>query len=183
MNEFSPYLLRKLLRYEPETGKLYWLERSIDVYPEGKRITPALVAKWNKAFAGREAFTASHNQGYRVGRIFDHAYLAHRIIFAIVDGRFVEFIDHINGDRADNRWINLREATRKENQRNMKKPKTNKSGYVGVSQHRDGRWKAQIHADYKGHFLGFYSSLDDALTARRAAERLLGFHKNHGRQG
>ncbi len=193
MNEFSGYavkrggqlmhpdLLRKLLRYDPETGKLFWLHRSIDLYPGDKKTSEALVQTWNAAFAGKEAFTATNNQGYNVGRIFDRGYLAHQIIFAIVEGRFAEFIDHVSGDRADNRWINLREATRAENQRNMKIPSHNTSGIMGVSQRHNGKWRAQIHIGGKGYHLGLYSTKEDAITARRAAEKILGFHKNHGR--
>jgi HNH endonuclease len=90
-------------------------------------------------------------------------------------------IDHINGDRSDNRWENLRDATHAENHRNMRISKRNTSGRVGVSWGKaQQQWQAYISMDGKLLHLGFFGSWDDASSAREAAERHLGFHANHG---
>ena len=87
-------------------------------------------------------------------------------------------VDHIDGNRSNNRWANLREATRKTNARNMKRPSNNTSAVAGVSWHKKaGKWRAFL----AGKHLGLFVSKSDATRARKTAERKLGFHPNHGR--
>ena len=81
-------------------------------------------------------------------------------------------IDHINGVKDDNRFKNLREATRTENIRNQKLPRVdNASGVAGVSWYKKyGKWVARIQVHGKRISLGYFSNLCDAVTARKAAE-------------
>lgn len=172
----SPEVLRQLLRYDPETGKLFWRERPVTFFN-----LPRDCSAWNARYAGREALTTTV-KGYRSGTLFDRAVYAHRVALAIHAGEWPEVVDHINGDKQDNRISNLRAVRFVENMRNLPTPITNTSGDMGVhfSVARQ-KWVASIGADGRSIFLGHYDSQRDATIARRAAEKALQFHANHGR--
>lgn len=177
----EPSEVRSLLRYEPDTGKLYWLERGVSLF-RGKYPAQRSCRSWNARNAGKEAFTAVGASGYREGRIHNRIYRAHRVIWAIAHGEWPEQVDHINGDRADNRLVNLRAVTRFQNARNTKLPITNTSGVMGVERHVGGtRWRARIKVNRRQIHLGYFVELSDAIAARKAAEKKYGFHANHGR--
>ena len=163
--------LRNLLDYDPETGLLRWKPR-----PENK-------TGWDKHTAGKQAFTARNSSGYNIGAIYGSPYVAHRVIWVIVHGHWPSGqVDHINGVRDDNRIENLRDVSAAENHRNKAKSKNNTSGCVGVIWDASKcRWKARITVDYRTTNLGNFKDKADAMSARAAAERRFGFHKNHGR--
>jgi hypothetical protein len=95
----------------------------------------------------------------------------HRLILPITNG----VIDHINGNKLDNRKANLRVATHAENMRNRKIQKNNKSGYRGVHQKKDGYWYAQIKINGEQIFLGAYKSAEQAADAyNKKAEEAYG---------
>lgn len=164
--------LRKLLAYNPDTGELTWLPR--------KNVRKC----WNRRYAGHPALACVHSDGYRKGRLHRKLLRAHRVAWAIHHGRWPALdLDHINGDRSDNRISNLRQVTRSENQRNMRLPSDNKSGVIGVywSTARQ-KWVAEIRdADGKKKHLGVFEDLKAAADVRKAAEAEHGYHKNHGR--
>jgi hypothetical protein len=162
--------LRKRLRYEPETGKLYWLDH--DGMPNW----------WRSKNSAREAFTANHNKGYRCGRVDKQKLLAHRVIWALAHGEWPDSqIDHINGDKIDNRLANLRDVSAAENRKNVSKQSNNTSGACGVCWYaRDGKWQAQIKIGGKQRYLGRFATRDAAIAARLAASRELGFTDRHG---
>jgi hypothetical protein len=82
-----------------------------------------------------------------------------------------DLVDHRDRNKANNAWLNLREATNAENCRNIGKPKRNTSGVLGVGWHkRIGKWQAAIRVDRKLLSLGYYTDLDEAAAVRRAAE-------------
>ena len=83
------------------------------------------------------------------------------------------FVDHINGDRLDNRRGNLRFANNAENMRNRTKlPAHNASGVIGVGWYKKtGRWKARITVNYKDIHLGYFTSFEDAVAVRKQAEK------------
>jgi len=139
---------------------------------------------WQSRSEGKEAMTCVGGHGYKMGSIFQRQYLAHRVIWAIMTGAWPErHIDHINGDKLDNRWSNLRDVTRKENMRNRRISSNNRSGCHGVSKTRDGEsWRARIHTSKGELWIGVFQSLDDAIIARKKAEQKHGYHKNHGRR-
>lgn len=170
-------LLRKLLRYDPETGKLYWRERPREMFQCDRSCSV-----WNAKYAGGEAFTADNNSGYRHGRIFRCAYVAHRIAWKIFYGHDPDEIDHINGVRDDNRIANLRNVDHKVNGRNVTMCKRNTSGITGVSWNtRNNNWRAYIKTPEKVIYLGSFSNIEDAAKARAKAEKKYGYHPNHGR--
>jgi hypothetical protein len=107
---------------------------------------------------------------------------AHRVAWALCYDRWpAEQLDHVNGAKADLRIRNLREVTNAENGRNQRRSAANKSGRIGVHWHKgDRRWRASIGLDGRPCYLGSFVSFDEACAAREAAERIFGFHENHG---
>lgn len=172
--------LLQLLRYEPDTGKLFWRERDVSLFPAKAALRSiALCRLWNARYAYQEAFT-SLNDGYRHGSIMGSNYKAHRVIWRMVTGCAPDQIDHINGNRADNRIENLRDVSLPENARNRQLPVNNTSGVIGVYFWKKGEieyWVAQVGEKQSKYFQTF----DDAVAARKAAEIEYGFHGNHGR--
>lgn len=168
----SAELLPTLFSCDFSTGELIWKERDPATFRKA--------ATFNKQFAGRPALTAL-NKGYRCGRLFDRMVQAHRVVFALAHGRWpVGQVDHIDGNPANNRLDNLREVTNAENHRNERRPRNNTSGVAGVGLRGD-RWRAHIKVNFRQIHLGVFSSKEEAIEARRRAEREYGFHKNHGR--
>lgn len=168
MNRIDPKELNKLLRYDAETGKLFWLPR------ENKQ--------WTGRYAGKEALTALRGDGYKCGNIRGRMYAAHRVIVAIETGKWPDEVDHINGDKLDNRIANLRSVNATENRRNMKRRKDNSTGVCGVYYiSQTGMWNVKIGVAGKKIHVGNYADLNEAISARSDAEQAHGFHPNHGR--
>ena len=151
--------------FEYRDGKLYW------------SIKPSVAVS-----CGSEAGHISEN-GYIRFRCKGRNYMAHRIIWEMINGQINEGveIDHINHKKTDNRIENLRPVSKADNMKNQPKSSRNKSGVVGVRfNQRRGFWEADIRVNRKLHHLGLYSSMDDAISARIDAVKMYGFHKNHG---
>jgi hypothetical protein len=92
------------------------------------------------------------------------------------------FIDHINGIRDDNRIINLRVVSVRDNAKNRRPNSEKRSGLPhGVSLKRNGRYFAQIQEGRKGRHLGYFATPEEAAAAYKIARDALGFHENHGR--
>ncbi len=121
------------------------------------------------------------NNGYLIISINGENYKAHRLAWLYVYGEMPKQLDHINGDKIDNRILNLRDVEHSENMKNRKKPITNTSGTIGVYwDKKNCRWYAMIMVDGKNKFLGRFTDYSEAVNARKNAEVLYGFHKNHG---
>lgn len=173
----SPADLRRLLRFDAETGTLYWLERPREYCP-----TDAEHKRWNTAFAGKQAL--NHRSGdYRRGAILGQNYMAHRVIWALAYGEWPrEDIDHIDGNPSNNRLDNLRAVTTTENQRNKSIPVTNTSGCLGVRWVEEKqKYRVEVGEDGKRKHIGFYADKLNAMIARDAASRALGYASGHGR--
>lgn len=170
-------LLRKLLDYDPETGTLTWLPRPIESFA-----TVGAGKVWNKCFAGKKAFAHLDGTGYRAGTLLNKTYTAHRIIWKLVYGEDPTYIDHIDQDKLNNALSNLRNVTATESNRNLPMNPRNTSGVTGVMFHkRRGKWVAQMKGwRGKSSFIGSYATKQEAVEARRNAEKLLGYHPNHG---
>lgn len=99
-------------------------------------------------------------------------YLMHRLIIGAKKG---EFVDHINGNKLDNRRSNLRLSSKSQNRCNTRTPISNTSGYKGVSWHkRQKKWHAQVKMNGKNHHIGYY---DDPEKAHQAyLEKAKGLH-------
>lgn len=167
----SPQQLRAMINYDPETGAATWRKRhDVD-------------NRWNARLVGKPALNKLHPDGYRVGRVMGRDLLLHRVVWAIYHGAWpTGQIDHVNGDKSDNRIKNLRDVCGAENMRNQKRPRNNSSGHIGVYWHcASKRWRAQIMVREKQKYLGSFINIMDAIAARKTAEHLHGFHENHGR--
>lgn len=164
--------LRKIIDHDPETGALVWKSR------------PLGPASWNTRYAGTSAMAAtSGHQGYRAGFINRTKYYAHRVMWALHYGEWPKTgIDHIDGDRSNNRVSNLRLADCVENGRNASRSTRNTSGRTGVFKVSNTRWTARIGVAGRYIVLGSFCSFAAACEAREKAERSHGFHKNHGRE-
>src|SRR5687768_10767115 len=103
--------VRSRIDYDPDTGTLTWKRR-----PERNSIDKM----WNTRFSGLD-ITHHNSTGHIHFGLDGKNYLGHRIAWLIVNGEWPRGdIDHINGVRDDNRWTNLREATRSQNASNAK---------------------------------------------------------------
>lgn len=143
-----------------------------------------LRAWWNAEYADCEAFVCVDVRGYKGGAIFDVTFRAHRVIWAMVHGKWPEDeIDHINHDKADNRIENLRDVTRQENCRNRSMNSNNTSGTTGVHWSNASKiWVARIKIGGGALVhIGSFKNKQDAIDARKAAEIKYGFHLNHGK--
>lgn len=179
MNHISPEELRKLLRYDAETGALTWLPRPATMFRTARDCRA-----WNTRYSNKPAMTSDNGIGYRVGKIGRRLYCAHRVAWTIIHGRWPDGqIDHMNGIRSDNRLTNLREVTASENAKNTSMRAANKSGHTGVFwDRRKGKWSASMRSNGKSYFLGYFTEIEDAVAARSLAESGHGFHQNHGRR-
>lgn len=172
----DPELLRKLLRYDPDTGKLFWLPRPVEMFASvgaGKT--------WNTKHADQEAGSPC-DRGYLRIKVYGRMISCHRIAWLLHTGHWPSAeIDHINGNTSDNRIINLRDVLPCVNLRNAKKRLNNTSGKTGVYLHKkSGKWMASIGIGGKLKHIGLYASIDEAIQARAKAEVGLGFTKRHG---
>jgi hypothetical protein len=106
---------------------------------------------------------------------------AHRVIWSLCNGEIPKgmTIDHIDGNKGNNKIENLRCVTHQENLKNVRRLRTNTSGVVGV-RFLHKAWRARIVLNNKDIHLGTYTSKDDAIQARAIANILCGFHLNHG---
>ncbi len=165
MTELTQEYLKEILHYDPNTGVWSWNVRR------------------GKVRAGDVAGT-DHGEGYRSIMIDYKRYLAHRLAFVYMIGRFpADQADHINQDKSDDRWFNLREVDNQTNLRNQRIRKINTSGIMGVSWHkRDKIWQARIVVDGVILHLGGFKDKAEAAKARAAADIKYGFHPNHGSQ-
>jgi hypothetical protein len=140
--------LKEFLHYNQEMGVFTWVKSKGAV--KANSIAGTVMKK-----------------GYIRIKVSGGIYLAHRLAWLYVYGEMPkDQLDHINNDKADNRITNLREANNYQNQYNKPKQPSNKSGYKGVSFHKDtGKWQAQIRVQGVNKYIGLF---DTALEASLA---------------
>jgi hypothetical protein len=160
--------LRELLVYEPETGIFWWRRQSNATGP-----TLGVRERWANQRAG--ALTV---QGYSIINVDGERFRSVRLAWLYMTGEWpTNHIDHINGDPADDRWVNLREATRSENMANAKLIRTNNtSGARGVSWNkRLEKWHARVNFERRLYHCGYFNSFEEAVESRdRKAAQLHG---------
>lgn len=122
--------------------------------------------------------------GYKIVCADGRKYLEHRVIWEEANGPIPEGleVDHINGEVGDNRLENLRLVTHAENMMNKQCPKNNSTGVMGVRWHKTNKkYVVEIQVNRKRINVGSFACFDEAVAARKAAEKQYGFHENHGR--
>ncbi len=154
--ELTAEYLRSILHYDQETG-----------------IFTRKVRTAHRVKAGDVA-GCPDGRGYLQIRVCSRKYRAHRLAWLHVYGEWPEDqLDHINRNRSDNRISNLREVTNKQNGQNASKRSDNKSGHPGVYWDKQkSKWRALITHNQKDIHLGYFENLEDAVAARKAAEKL-----------
>lgn len=158
--------LKRYFAYDAETGLFTW-----NAQRTGRGIRHKI-----GAIAG-----SIDGKGYWRLHLNDFEMRAHRVAWAFVYGRWPEKqIDHINGDKLDNRIVNLREATSTQNHFNRDEQTNNTSGIKGVYWHHPtGKWRAALGMAGKQIHLGVFPSKEAAARAYRDAAHLLceGFNR------
>lgn len=125
----------------------------------------------------------SNSSGYRYVYVSGKYRGEHCVIWEMHHGEIPDGmeIDHINSVRSDNRIENLRLVSHTENMKKLMMYRNNTSGITGVSIHKQsGKWQATIRFQGKKRFLGLFTSVEDAIKARKEAEMSFSFHENHG---
>lgn len=144
--------------FEYKDGKLFW------------KINAS-----RKVRIGKEVDTINKH-GYVVFGINEKKMYAHRAIFFMHHGFLPKNIDHINGNKLDNRIENLREATTSQNGHNTFIRKNNTSGIKGVSWSKKlQKWHARIRVDYQRIHLGYFDNIEEAVPVLELARK-----KYHG---
>ena len=159
----SQEYLKSLLHYVPKTGVLRWKVKRSNIE------------------VGNAAGAERGSGGYIQVQIDGRLYRAHRIIWKMMTGSEPpQFLDHINMIKNDNRWCNIRAATKSQNQANTGLRSDNISGFKGVSRYSQGEasgnpWQASIQIDGKSRGLGHFPTKEEAHAAYMAeAKKLFG---------
>lgn len=157
-----------------------WLNARFAYDPE----TGVIVHKVNRnsVLAGQVAGNLEAN-GYVRVKVRGHKVLAHRLAVLLMTGAWpTGEIDHVNRDKSDNRWVNLREASSSANNHNRSLFRNNTSGAKGVQWRRQlGKWQAIITVNRKRRSLGHFIDFEDAVAARRDAELAVSVASKTGR--
>lgn len=152
--ELTQERLKEVLHYDPETGDWTWLVR-----------------KANRIYAGSKAGGVDTSEGYYKIGVDGRVHKAHRLAFLYMTGEYPKSqVDHINGEKSDNRWGNLREASPSENLRNVGAYSSNVSGLKGVSYRpKADMYLSRITVDGVTHYLGWFSCPREASHAYNKA--------------
>ena len=162
--------LKHICHYNPDTGEFVRIRKR----------------SWTGNEYECKSFPNSNGDGwgYLQMNIDRVVYKVHRLIFLYMTGEFPKCdVDHVNGNRTDNRWENLRLVSRQENLRNMGLRQSNTSGVCGASYDRNrSAWHAYIGTGNKRTHIGYFGKKEDAVKARTDAERKYEYHVNHGKR-
>lgn len=168
--EITQENLRALLHYDPETGKFTWCVNF------GGHI------EYGKEAGNIDTDDRVGGKTYIRIKIYQQLISAHRLAIFYVTGFWPkELVDHEDGDGTNNKWNNLKQVTHSENNRNARLQHNNISGVMGVNwNHVNKNWNAKINYEGQQIHLGTFKTKQEAILARKTAEKMLGYHKNHG---
>lgn len=169
--------LKEALHYDPETGIFTWKVRPVSHF-KSARGHAVFHSKNYKNAPGRISRRGYHEIGFGKER-----YRSHRLAWLYMTGEWPEAdIDHINHNRIDNRWCNLRAVDRHANNCNRGMSEYNTSGFTGVSYNKQtGHWEAYIGFKGKHIKLGLHKEKQRAIEVRKDANLKYGYHQNHGK--
>ncbi|WP_181170990.1 HNH endonuclease [Mesorhizobium sp. B2-1-3] len=159
-------MLLAMLNYDPATGIFRWKHRQ--EYPK----------RWNTRYSGKVAGFAMKtcpNVTYWSIRIFDWPFLAHRLAWLYVTGDWpATGVDHRDLDGMNNRWSNLRLASKAQNGANTRAKRNNATGYKGVSPSKNtGRFRATIQFNGEWRQIGIFDTAEAAHEAYQAEAKIL----------
>lgn len=130
------------IKYDPKTGLFLWLKG----FRKGK----------NAGYIDKEGYRRIHfNSDFKVP--------AHRIAFFLMTGKIPKMIDHINRNKSDNRWVNLRKTNSSKNQVNCIR-----TAFVGAAK-KGTKYQAQIRIKGKRYYLGRFKTQAEAHKAYKVA--------------
>ena len=153
--------------------------KSLFDYKNGKLVWKI---KPNRNIRIGDAAGSIDSHGYLQTKHNGIVYLNHRLIWLMHYGWLPKLIDHVNGNKTDNRIENLRQATPQQNQHNAKRRVDNKSGVKGVIWRKDSRkWRADIQVNGKRRSLGCFDSIENAKEFIMLTREML--HKNFANNG
>jgi len=159
--DLTVFTIRECLNYDPKTGEFTRAKRTAQCHQVGDR-------------ADLPAY--GHLTGYLTIGLQGDKHLAHRVAWAHFYGEWpTHHIDHINGNKSDNRIVNLRDVPNKVNTQNRLRTidGKNKTNKVGVFWHpQSTRWRARIMTNKKGIHLGMFDTQEEAHAAYIAAKRI-----------
>lgn len=155
MIDLTQAYLREILKYDPETGIFTWI-----------------VDRSKAVKSGSIAGCKGKQIGYITIGIKGRVYKAHRLAWLYSYGDWPKgLIDHINGDKSDNRLTNLRDVMADGNSQNVRKPnRRNKSGFMGVIWFQN-KWRATLSVNGKCKWLGDYTTPEEAHQVYLEAKR------------
>ena len=156
--------LKQLLHYDPETGIFTWKSQ-------------------NKKRPGKLGRTAgTHDEmGYVYCNIHKKKYRLHRLAWLYMTGGWpTDLVDHDDRVRDNNKWDNLKPATKLSNSKNANRSKRNKSGHTAIFRTQSA-WGVNIGYENKVIHVGSYHTIEEALTARNDKYKELNYHPNHGK--
>lgn len=166
-NALTSEKLKEHCEYNAESGEFYRIKR---------------YDSHGNEYTCRNLATDTNNRGYYWVRLLGWMYLVHRLAWLYQTGNHPNGeIDHVNGDRKDNRWSNLRDVSPFDNARNQGERKDNTSGCRGVGR-KGKRWHARISQNGTRFSLGTFDTKEEAIEARKRAEEMLEYHPNHAKR-
>lgn len=122
--------------------------------------------------SGKPVVWTTDSHGYLATHIGDKYILAHRLAWFLATGVWPKVeIDHVNRLRSDNRWVNLREATKAQNAQNRVVHKNNFLGVRGIRKRPDGFYEPRLMHRGRAVYLGVFRTLEEAIDARKMAEK------------
>lgn len=147
--ELTQEWVRSKFYYVPGTGQFYRYLKEEVMKPVGKK----------------------DKQGYVMISVFGKPFRAHRLAFMYMEGFIPKYVDHINEDKSDNRWVNLRPCTVTQNSLNRGKQRNNKTGFKNVQVARNGKFTVRV----SGNHIGTFEDLELADLVAQCAREI--YHK------
>ena len=145
---FTQDELKEVLDYNYETGVFQWVKKRRGVVT-GKNLG------------------TDNGFGYLRITVLGRSYYAHRLAWFYTSGEWADTVDHINGNRSDNRIVNLRNCSVSENNQNRTKTQKNSvSQTLGVGWHKKAKkWQAHVCIYKERKYLGLFENVNDAHKA------------------